>query len=153
MSGSLDQSEGKPNLTPILDMVFQLITFFMLVINFKAAAIDTSLKLPVVGDARRIKSEGPGSLLTLNINKEGSLKVYGEEKKDIQNYIASEAHAEWLNAKRKKPDLEFGQDLPTLVVVRADRNTPYHMVHRVIEACQKNGFREFALKGLSKGEE
>jgi feruloyl esterase len=43
---------GEPNLTPILDMVFQLITFFMLVINFQAAAVDMSLKLPVVGSAR-----------------------------------------------------------------------------------------------------
>ena len=33
-------SENEPNLTPILDMVFQLITFFMLVINFKGAAMD-----------------------------------------------------------------------------------------------------------------
>ena len=47
---SMQSSEsGEPNLTPILDMVFQLITFFMLVINFQSQALDASLKLPVVG--------------------------------------------------------------------------------------------------------
>ena len=37
-------NRAEPNLTPILDMVFQLITFFMLVINFKTAAIDLTLQ-------------------------------------------------------------------------------------------------------------
>ena len=42
MSASMSHgSSAEPNLTPILDMVFQLITFFMLVISFKTAAIDT----------------------------------------------------------------------------------------------------------------
>ena len=35
-------------------MVFQLITFFMLVINFKSAELDLTLKLPVVGSARPV---------------------------------------------------------------------------------------------------
>ncbi len=37
MSGSLaTAANAEPNLTPMLDMVFQLVTFFMLVINFKS---------------------------------------------------------------------------------------------------------------------
>ena len=54
MSGSLPGGgvKAEPNLTPILDMVFQLITFFMLVINFKAAELDLSLQLPVLGSAK-----------------------------------------------------------------------------------------------------
>ena len=47
MSALHSADRAEPNLVPILDMVFQLITFFMLVINFKAAETDTSLKLPV----------------------------------------------------------------------------------------------------------
>ena len=48
----------EPNLTPILDMVFQLITFFMLVINFKGGALDLSLELPVLGSARPLDTNG-----------------------------------------------------------------------------------------------
>ena len=36
--------KAEPNLTPMLDMVFQLVTFFMLVINFKANQIDTQME-------------------------------------------------------------------------------------------------------------
>lgn len=144
--------QGAPNLTPILDMVFQLITFFMLVINFKTAALDMTLKLPVIGDAKRVVTEGQVSILTLNINKEGSLKVYGETKKDIQNYIAGEAQVELFAAKRRNSGLQSGDELPTTVVIRADKNTQYHMVHGVIETCQKYGFRKFCLKGLNRAE-
>ena len=50
--------KAEPNLTPILDMVFQLITFFMLVINFKSAELDLTLNLPVVGSARPVVDHG-----------------------------------------------------------------------------------------------
>lgn len=147
----LEQSEGKPNLTPILDMVFQLITFFMLVMNFKAGALDTSLRLPVVGSARAVDAQGQASLLILNIDKQGNLNVYGQAR-PVDSYIAGEAQAELLAARRKNPDLQFGDELPTTVVIRADRATEYRMVHRVIETCQKYGFRNFALKALNKEE-
>ena len=87
MSGSLPGSsiKAEPNLTPILDMVFQLITFFMLVINFKSAELDMTLKLPVVGSARP-QSPGQGqSLMVLNLKRDdkhpdGYLYVYGRDK-------------------------------------------------------------------------
>ena len=66
--------KAEPNLTPILDMVFQLITFFMLVINFKSAEVDLCLKLPVVGSARPVDSKGQRDLLVLNIEHDGQLE-------------------------------------------------------------------------------
>ena len=59
-------------------MVFQLITFFMLVINFKEASLDQSLQLPVLGSARPVDTKGEEDLLVLNIDSEGRLKVYGQ---------------------------------------------------------------------------
>ena len=47
-------------------MVFQLITFFMLVINFKSAELDLTLKLPVVGSARPVNT-GAAPILVLNV--------------------------------------------------------------------------------------
>ena len=70
MSGSVPGGGAKaePNLTPILDMVFQLITFFMLVINFKAAELDLSLQLPVIGSAKPLPGDATNmKLLVLNV--------------------------------------------------------------------------------------
>ena len=74
---SMQKIKAEPNLTPMLDMVFQLITFFMLVINFKSAALDLSLRLPVVGSARPVDTKGMEDLLILNITQDGKLIVYG----------------------------------------------------------------------------
>lgn len=150
MTASLsNEANAEPNLTPILDMVFQLITFFMLVINFKSASMDLTLKLPVVGSARPVDTKGQRELLILNIDQRGKLKVYGMEK-NVDNYIAGEAQASLISAKRDNPKIQLGDELPTTVVIRADRATPFNLLNHVIEACQKNGFRSFALRAMDK---
>jgi biopolymer transport protein ExbD len=150
MSASMShESSAEPNLTPILDMVFQLITFFMLVINFKSAQLDLSLNLPVVGSARPVDTKGVQDLLVLNIDKDGNLSVYGQSR-EIEEYIAGEARASRLSARREGQQIEEGEELPTTVVIRADRATPFHLLNRIIQACQQNGFRNFALKAMDK---
>jgi len=153
MSASMSHSSSaEPNLTPILDMVFQLITFFMLVINFKTAAMDLDLKLPVVGSARPVDTQGQDDLLILNINSQGELKVYGQLVGDVASYIANEAQASLLVARRNNPQIKSGDELPSTVVIRADKSTPFTMLNHVIEACTTNGYRKFAMKAMNKEE-
>jgi biopolymer transport protein ExbD len=150
VSGSqYHEASAEPNLTPMLDMVFQLVTFFMLVINFKSAQLDMNLKLPVVGSARPVDTKGQQDLLVLNIDANGQLTVYNTPK-DVESYIAGEAQSSFLAARQKNPDLQPGDELPTTVVIRADRATPFHLLNRVIKACQENGFRNFSLKAMNK---
>lgn len=151
MSGSLSHAaRAEPNLTPILDMVFQLITFFMLVINFKSAAMDLSLRLPVVGSAQPVDTKGTKDLLVLNVNQEGKLVVYGGVKEDVDGYIKLEAQASRIQFRRQYPNLREGDELPTIVVIRADEATPFKYVNKVISLCQNEGFRNFALKAMNK---
>jgi biopolymer transport protein ExbD len=135
----------------MLDMVFQLITFFMLVINFKSAQLDMNLKLPVIGSARPVDTQGQQDLLVLNIDVGGQLTVYGRPR-DIDSYIAGEAQASLLAARAKNPNIEPGDELPTTVVIRADRATPFHLLNRVIRACQDRGFRNFSLKAMDRSD-
>jgi len=153
MSASMSHgASAEPNLTPILDMVFQLITFFMLVINFKSAALDLSLKLPVIGSARPVDTQGQEDLLVLNIDSRGQLKVFGVPQ-DIDRYISAEADVSRLAARVKHGGRESSNDLPTIVVVRADRATPFHLLNHVIKVCQEHGFRRFSLKAMNRHEE
>ena len=154
MSGSLSHSaSAEPNLTPMLDMVFQLITFFMLVINFKSASMDLNMKLPVVGSARPVETKGQEDLLILNINQEGKFTIYGIIRDDIENYIAAEAQASALKARGSNPEYKVGDELPTTVVIRADVGTRFALLNRVIKACQDRGFRKFALKAMNRASE
>lgn len=44
------------------------------------------------------------------------------------------------------------EELPDIVVIRADRSTPFGFVYKVIRACQTQGYRSFALKGVDRTE-
>ena len=144
MSASLNSGDkAEPNLTPILDMVFQLITFFMLVINFKNADRDMSLALPVVGSARPVETKGAMDFLTLNIRQDGTLMVQNAER-DIFSFIKTEGQATRMSLR-----LAPGAELPTTVVIRADKRTPFYLVYRVVKACQEQGYRKFNYMAMS----
>ena len=144
MSGS--KSEGEADLTPMLDMVFQLITFFMLVTSFKAASLDLTLRLPVVGSARPVETEGEESLLILNVNKEGQLMVYSLPQ-DIVPYIKAEAKSSRLEAKRKNSKFKETDDLPATVVIRADRETPFGLLNLVIKKLSGQWLSKVCAQG------
>ena len=151
-SPSLDRAE--PNLTPLLDVVFQLITFFMLVINFSNENYDQRVRLPVAGSARPVEGEDKAALedrLVLNVDRQGHLIMNGQvltSTKALQE-IKHQADLVKLNARAAglKPDPAGG--LATTIVLRADRDTPFSSLFTLISACQANGFRKFALKAMS----
>jgi len=148
MSASHSHSaRAEPNLTPILDMVFQLITFFMLVINFKTNQIDTQMELPVVGSARPVKADGL-LLLMVNINKKAQFTVFNKPYSDrqMEQYILAQAATDRLAARRMNSSFDENDDLPTTVVIRADRNTPFEKLHHALELCQANHYRNFVFR-------
>jgi len=148
MSGSGHSPDrAEPNLTPILDMVFQLITFFMLVINFKTAEVDTNLNLPVIGSAMPSESTDP-DVLVLNIDKQGRLLVYGQEQ-NIEGYIAQQAQLAVRTVRLTNPEFQPGEELPATVVVRADKDTPFKLFNHVIKTCQGQGYRRFQYRAMS----
>ncbi len=150
MSGSVSSDAAEPNLTPILDMVFQLITFFMLVTNFKAAEMDLSLHLPVVGSAKPVKSDTEEQLLVLNIDTKGGVRYCNSAKPDLKAFIKQTARGAMAQANLHGHDLKDKDDLPAIVVIRADRETPFKHLNNVIEICQDNGYRNFAFKAQNK---
>src|ERR1700749_4440885 len=100
----MNAEKAEPNLTPLLDMVFQLITFFMLVINFKGASLDLSLKLPVLGSARPLEHTGKQEPLLLNVDAEGKVKAYGQYV-DIEEHMERETRL--LKADLKMSGIEI----------------------------------------------
>lgn len=141
---------AEPDVTPLVAVVYLLITFFMVQVNFKSAEIDMSLRLPVVGSARPVETHGQRGLLVFNIDREGNLKIYGRTIENIEGYIATEANVSRMAARIDPADTEAAQDLPTTIVIRADRATPFKLLNRVIKVCQDHGFRQFALKAKDK---
>src|SRR5712692_9833896 len=71
-------SKAEPNLTPLLDVVLQLLMFFMMCVNFVSEQVNENIKLPVAQSARPMdKSES--DVLFLNLNRLGHLEVLGQQ--------------------------------------------------------------------------
>ena len=155
MSASLSsETRAEPNLTPLLDVVFQLITFFMLVINFSNENYDQRVRLPVAGSARPVEAGEKGvgeDRLVLNIDRQGHLIMSGRVMPQQQalEEIKHQADLVKLNLRSAGVKLNKTGDLPTTIVLRADRETPFSSLFSLITACQANGFRKFALKAMS----
>ena len=110
--------------------------------------MDLSLKLPVLGSARPLDSKGQETEIVLNIDPKGQLKVYGITK-DIKTYIAGEARVAGLAQSVKNPNYKMGDELPTKIVIRADKVTPFKLLNEIVEICQSKGFRKFELKAMT----
>lgn len=149
MSASSGES-FEPNLTPILDMVFQLITFFMLVINFKATSMDLSLNLPVLGSARPLAYEGRHEPITLNLDRDGSAKAYGQVV-DLETFIPREAEVLKLMLKTDDNQVDDGS-IPVPVIIRADKTVSFEQVMRTMRLCQSEGLTNIALSALTRQE-
>jgi biopolymer transport protein ExbD len=159
-----------PNLTPLLDVVLQLITFFMMLVHFgsRLEGANREVRLPVAPAAL------PGSDLTLDrlpvvIDRLGRLRV-GE-----QAFLGSEASAWWAQqARARRSGLELLQspggsgpaadgganrtvsqgtgELPTVVILRADRDASYGTVRRTLMQAQEQGFAQFSLVVLRRNQ-
>jgi biopolymer transport protein ExbD len=143
------------NLTPLLDVVLQLITFFMMLIHFGARleGESRSIRLPLAPAAL------PGSDLTFDrlsvlIDERGRLRA-GEM------WLDEDAAAAWWasQAKTRKAGLETLGDsraaadqLPTVVILRADRAVSYGVVRRALATAQEQGFAHFSLVVLRSRE-
>ncbi|MGD0900419.1 MAG: biopolymer transporter ExbD [Thermoguttaceae bacterium] len=163
MAGHGQGVSASPNLTPILDMVFQLITFFVLIFNAKQAETAEGVDLPVIGSARPIKFDPNTKVIVFNLKfedpKRGEAMPPKSSRKPefwvmgavipadkLDRYVAAEAASSMLAQHITDEEIHNGQELKDIIVVRADVDIPFKMVNDLITACQVSGFRQFAFK-------
>lgn len=139
----------EPNLTAMLDVVFQLMTFFLMVMNFSQDDYDVRVRLPVAGSARPVELPKEGEdRLVLNIDRDGHLLLSGQsyDTERAIREIRTQAKLIRVNAQVAGKKIPAGGALPTTLVIRGDRATPFGQLYKLITACQNFGFKTFALK-------
>lgn len=114
------------DMTPIIDMVFMLLTFFLLATTFQRAEREMQIVLPSAASAAPISAALRE--MVVNIAADGRATVRGRavSDEDLRVLIAT--------AVENNP----GQK----VTVRGDRGAPYGAVVRVLDICKSCGIRQ-----------
>ena len=143
-----------PDMTPMIDIVFQLIAFFMIVTNFEQTQADERVKLPADELARPPLAPREQEIV-LNMgflrNPDGSLRspdaliFRGGDKNFLVENFGQELDLESRVAQAQ------GIDPKTMtIVIRADAEVPTGDVQQLIKVAQESGFEKFALKAKSE---
>ncbi|MFZ4080776.1 MAG: ExbD/TolR family protein [Pirellula sp.] len=133
-----DTKAAEGDMTAMIDMVFQLIIFFMVLINFSQDDQNQSIKLPSSELAKpaELPLENP---IVLNLAFNGNVYM-GPETSSIgglRPLLELEANVLKSNGKSAKD---------ANVIIRADGNTAGGMVQELIKKCQESGYEKFALR-------
>jgi len=126
------------DMTPMIDMTFQLIAFFMVLINFTEAEVNERVKLPVSELA--VPPDQPlENPLVLQITQEGTVLLGGDE-------VQVESLPQYLAREREAIVAEGSNVGEAVVIIRAHEAAKTGKVQDVIKECQKARFERFALR-------
>jgi biopolymer transport protein ExbD len=127
-----------PDMTPMIDMTFQLIAFFMVLLNFGEAEQDARIKLPSSQLAKPPEAalESP---LVLQLTSDDHV-IFGGELLTIAELSRP------LRAERRFLELNGLKPEDANVILRADADAKTGVVQEVMQQCQENGFENFALR-------
>ncbi|MFM7132548.1 MAG: ExbD/TolR family protein [bacterium] len=135
----------QPNLTPLLDVVLQLITFFMMLVHFGSRIEDSAVavKLPVAPAA--LPGDDPGlDRLIVTLDTDNNL-VSGREKVAVADQPGWWARQAMLRREGAELLNQPATSLPTRVFVRGDRQLAYSRLRQSLTDGQKAGFSTFSL--------
>jgi biopolymer transport protein ExbD len=151
----IDGSFTEPDMTPMIDIVFQLLTFFMIVSNFEDTKADERVKLPKDTLAKPPEVK-PKEELVLNVGYKRNDKGERISPEPVVFYAGEDVTIE-----RMKEALETEKRIFTrlggeavlkevAVTIRADSEVPTGLVQRLIKECQGVGFTKFSLKATQE---
>ena len=132
------------NLTPLIDVVFLLLIFFMVSTTFSK---ESQLRIKLPESSEEEMEEQEARILEIEINSDGVYAVKGPDE---------EAAKELLNTGRetlRRALVKVVQnDDEIITVIRADRRTPHESVIRAMDVSRKLGLTNitFATQTLPK---
>jgi len=113
------------DLTPMIDVVFNLLIFFAVSLNFVATSGGINVNLPDASSAKPIKAAN----ITIDLSKSGKMYFNSEvaTKEEIKN-------------KLKKV-----KDKNSLIIIRADNDVKHGKVVEAMDLAKIEGFSKLAI--------
>ena len=117
--------DGAMNMTPMIDVVFQMIIFFVTTADLDRVAFDENIRLALSPHGPAIEQKDPREI-TIEIDRSGRVQL-GRVPVSIGQ----------LRDIMRKTVSEWGQTIP--VIIRADGETRHSDVRQVMDACSAAG--------------
>lgn len=170
--GGGDSGVVDPNLTPLLDLVLQLLMFFIICVNFVGEQVSSEVRLPTSESAKAIEKADPQTQF-VNIKSMRS-RVYVEKLTPQQLEQVKGAEAVVLlpgvgdpltfaqarhELKKKYEDAKFlaeksaadskdAAEVKTVINLRADGDLEYEHLHRMMTICKEIGYKRLKIRAL-----
>lgn len=130
-----DEADVQINLTPMIDMVFQLVIFFMLATNFVQIEKEMDVDLPHA-ESGAVAEELPDEII-VNVMKDGRLLLGGREVDEAS------LDAALANAAQREPKPP--------VTIRGDKDVNHGRIVSVMDACGMAGLTQLDIGTLDDG--
>jgi biopolymer transport protein ExbD len=164
------ENETDPDLTAMLDMVMQLLMFFIICAHVIKSEKNEDVKLPRSDEAHLLQGVDKESYflnlvpyhyesMARRINDPKKMEIVKAMFQENDPCILITGEDYPLTPRELNPWLqkkaEFAQKLSPdgkvhkVIVMRADRNLEYALVFRLLKLCRANGFRELKLRAIT----
>jgi biopolymer transport protein ExbD len=127
---------GSLSLTPLIDVVFLLLVFFLVATRFAQEDRELEVQLPTASEARPLTEE-PKELF-VNIDQDGNYFVSG------QRLAVPEVEVALRQAVADNP-------VNQSVVIRADKRVPFDFVVTIMDLCNRAGVRDYTVTTQGEG--
>jgi biopolymer transport protein ExbD len=159
----------EPNLTPLLDVVLQLLMFFMMCVNFVTEQVSEEIRLPRSTAVKPVDKtdsdimyinykpfhesdfEGRYDQETLSDARlrfrEGDPCVLVVGKKPMKLVeLKFFLKQEYEDKQKTMPDGK----VHTAIVIRADKDTDYVQVYEILHMCKAQGYTRLKLRAMQR---
>ncbi|MGQ0794274.1 MAG: ExbD/TolR family protein [Deltaproteobacteria bacterium] len=116
---------GALDLTPIVDVVFNLLIFFALSLNFAATSAGINIKLPKASSAEPLKTEQ----VNINLSRDGRISLNDKT----------------ISMGKLTETLSDNPEKDSLVIIRADNAVQHGRVVEMMDVVRGEGFSRLAI--------
>ena len=127
LKGADQTEEAAINLTPMIDIVFLLIIFFLVTTTFKQLEDDRRVELPV-DQRNQAMANKAGDVVKINIRKSGAYVIMG---KPVTEEMVEKT---MKDAVIKRPEVK--------VMIRVDKETMHLYLANVLSICKFVGVKD-----------
>ena len=126
--------EGGMNMTPMIDIVFQMIIFFVCTVQLEKDAVNEKIRLAMAPHGPMVMQKNP---LTITIDVDGRGQISIAHRGMSRNT---------LKAVLKKTVSQYGHIVP--VVIRGDDRTRHEDVKRIMNVCTEIGIWKIKFEAI-----